>query len=158
MGRVQAVLRGIMGISIGALLLLAVFGPTPSRAQVMHDDGFALPWFHSRAQQMARQACENDLPECRDSVRRQLATEKIITTLAPWVLLCLFILGAVIYARRREAEREERRHQAARHHIRETQRSPRAQRDDNGADERAVEHDDEDDDGMGFGHPGDRRR
>ena len=113
------------------MLLMAAFSPTPALAQVMHDDGFALPWFHSRSQQMARRACEDELPECRESVRRQLATEKVITTIAPWVLLCLFMLGTVIYVRRRESQREERRHrQAARHHIREALSAPRrAQRD-----------------------------
>ena len=55
----------------------------PATAQQMHDDGVALPWFHSRAEQMARDACENDLPECRDSVRKQLATEKAITRTLP---------------------------------------------------------------------------
>jgi hypothetical protein len=154
MGRLQRVLCRALGLTIGALMLLAVFTPTPSLAQVMHDDGFALPWFHSRSQQMARRACEDELPECRESVRRQLATEKTITTIAPWVLLCLFMLGTVIYVRRREARREERRHQAERHHIREAHRAPRTPRD--GADEPAVEHGADDDD-MGFGHPGDRR-
>src|ERR1700740_2753429 len=85
------------------LLGFGAFAPVPARAQIMHDDGVPLPWFHTRAEKLARQACMHNLPECRDSVRQQLALELMITTLAPWVLLCLVIFGAVMYVRRRDA-------------------------------------------------------
>jgi hypothetical protein len=110
------------------LILLFGFGAfaaLPARAQIMHDDGVPLPWFHSRAERLARQACLHNLPECRDSVRRKLAVELMITTLTPWVLLCLVILGAVIYVRRREAARERRRHEAERHHAQAVANRPR---------------------------------
>jgi len=150
----RAVLRRGVALAFGALLLLGVFGAASSRAQVMHDDGLPLPWFHNRAQQMARQACEDDLPECRDSVRRQLVTEKMITNLLPWVLLCLVMLGAFVYVRRQEAVREGRRNQAARQHAREaTQRNARKGRGD--TDDRRPRDNGNDDD-LGLGHPNDR--
>jgi hypothetical protein len=99
------------------LVGFGAFAPLPAQAQIMHEDGVPLPWFHTRAEKLARQACMQNLPECRDSVRQELALELMITTLAPWVLLLLVILGAVIYVRRQEAVREVRRHEAQRHHL-----------------------------------------
>lgn len=102
------------------LILLVGFGafaPLPARAQIMHEDGVPIPWFHSRSEKLARQACMHNLPECRDSVRQKLAMELMITNLAPWVLLCLIVLGAVMYVRIRDAKREARRHEAQRHHA-----------------------------------------
>ena len=133
-------------------MFIGVLGAGPAMAQVMHDDGIALPWFHSRTTQMARDACENDLPECRDSVRRELATEKAITRTVPWVLICLAIWGAVRYARAREKVRERQREEAARHHVRASVRTKDAR-----LDERPPVSDDDVEDGLGFGHPGDKR-
>jgi hypothetical protein len=135
----------------GLLLLAVAFGGTPARAQIMHDDGITLPWFHSRADRMARQACEDELPECRDSVRRELVTEKLITTIAPWVLLLLVIIGAIRYVRYQERKRDAQRHDAARH-----QRAAKVAKASRGADDAPVRQSDADDDGLGFGHPGDR--
>jgi hypothetical protein len=136
------------------LLALSVQGMSPARAQVMHQDGFQIPWFHTRAEKLARQACEDDLPECRDSVRQQLAVEHTITNLAPWVLICLVILGAVIYVRRQEFVREKLRHEAQRHHVQAaTTKRARGGRDD----ARAGRDDPQDDaDDLDVGHPGDR--
>jgi hypothetical protein len=99
------------------LLGFAAFAPVPARAQIMHEDGVPIPWFHSRSEKLARQACMQNLPECRDSVRQKLATELMITNLAPWVMICLIVLGAVMYVRIRDAKREARRQAAQRHHA-----------------------------------------
>lgn len=132
-------------------LVLGAGLAAPARAQVMHNDGFSLPWFHTRAENLARQACEDNLPECRDSVRQKLVAEHLITTLAPWILLCLIILGAVVYTRRQEARRERRRHEAERQHV-------RAAKPTRNVREKTWDRDGptEEDDQLGLGHPGDR--
>jgi hypothetical protein len=136
---------------MAAALALGALASTPAAAQKMSDDGFAIPWFRSRSEQAARAACENDLPECRDSIRRQLATEKMITRFLPWILLCLLLLGAVRYVRMREARRLRQKQEAARKHVRPSLR-PKPARDEDAGEETEA------DDGLGFGAPGDRRR
>jgi hypothetical protein len=151
--------RWLIGVrlAVAALLVLAVWGSAPVQAQKMSDDGVLIPWFHSKAEQAARRACLNDLPECRDSVRRQIATEKVITLVAPWMATVLIIWGVVLYVRRRDARREEKRHQAQRAHIRDSKRTRPARRgaDDDGPKGMAEETDEDD---LGLGHPGDRTR
>jgi len=162
MRRERAIVRCVLGLCIGAMLLLSALGPTPAHAQVMRDEGFLIPWFHSRAEKLARQACQEELPQCRDSVRQQMAAEKAFTIFAPWVLLALFIWGAVIYVRRKEAQKEARRHEAERHHVREKQ----AKRPQSNMSRREILEDaedqptglDDDLDDMGPSRPGNRRR
>jgi hypothetical protein len=98
-----------------ALLLIgALCAAAPAQAQVMRDDGMPIPWFRSRAENLAREACLEFRPECRDSVRRQLATEMAITRTLPWVGLALLVWAAVVYARRREQARQRHREEVAR--------------------------------------------
>jgi hypothetical protein len=118
----------------------------------MHDDGIPLPWFHSRSERMARAACEAELPECRDSVRQELATEKAISRTVPWVLLCIAVWVAIRIVRAREQKRERAKQEAARHHVRTSARE--RQRPAANADGEAAE-DEVADDGFGMG-PGDR--
>jgi hypothetical protein len=133
-----------LGVVGGAL------APTPAAAQKMSEDGMQLPWFHSRAEKLARQACENDLPECRDSIRKKIATEKMITRTAPWVLLCLFLLGMSRYSRMRENRRRKKQEEIARHHVRS---SVREAKDKTRAAETEAVDDDSIDDGFGMGTP-----
>src|SRR5262249_52341489 len=100
------------------LILLLGFGAfgAPAQAQVMRQDGMTLPWFHTRSEKMARQACADNLPECRDSVRQKMVVEQIITLLAPWVALALILLIGSMYLRVRDRMREKRRHEAERVH------------------------------------------
>jgi hypothetical protein len=135
------------------MLGLGSLAPLPAAA-IMSDDGMQLPWFRSKAEKAARQACEDDLPECRDSIRKQIASEKAITRYLPWILLCLVILGAVRYVNMREKQRDRRREEAARHHVRASLREEKekANRTDD------DEADDDSGDGFGLGTPGDRGR
>jgi hypothetical protein len=154
MNRAPSVFRTAAKLVFCLLLVLSA-GASPARAQIMHNDGVALPWFHTRAEKLERQACEDNLPECRDSVRQQLAVEHMVTILAPWILLCLVMLGAVMYVRRRDAARERQRHQAERQHV-QTSRRPRGGRGDAGEQENAFDKPAADDENLGLGHPGDR--
>ncbi len=144
-------------VYLAGVLLLSSIGPVmlplPATAQIMHDDGMQIPWFRSKADKLARQACENDLPECRDSIRKQLATEKAITRYIPWILICLCLLGAARYARKREEERNRQKAEAARHHIRASLREQNERKPD-----RDDDDEDDVDDRLGMGTPGDKRR
>ncbi len=146
---------------IAIVLSLGAFGtvmaPTPAAAQKMNEDGIQLPWFRSRAEKLARAACEADLPECRDSVRKKIATEKVITSYAPWIMLCLFFLGASQYMRIRENRRRKKQEEVARNHVRANRQevknkaNTRSVGNDEGADDDAA------DDGFGMGTPKGRR-
>ena len=140
---------------VGAAILAVVMclGPFPAAAQKMHTDGMQLPWFRSKAQIIARQACEDELPECRDSVRKQLATEKAITSMAPWAMLAFAIIGALLYARRQEILKERRRQDAAREHTRSSARAKEAKA--RPASDERDEKSGDTDDGFGFSHPAD---
>ena len=144
---------GLRKLCFVVLLGLGSLAPLPAAAQKMSEDGVQLPWFRSKAENAARQACEEDLPECRDSIRKQIASEKAITRTFPWILLCLIVLGAVRYVNMREKQREQRRQEAARHHVRASLRQ------DKERSEAATGDDDESqDDDFGISTPGDRGR
>jgi hypothetical protein len=140
--------------------LLMLWLPAPASAQKMSDDGATLPsWFYSRAQLNARRACINDLPECRDSVRKQIVVERMVSLIAPWVLTALVFWGAVVLVRRRDAKRDERSRRLQRNRVREAKKPRQAER--RNGDEDTQEDNEKDeaiDDGLGLGHPGDRRR
>ena len=136
-------------LSLGLGVALA---PTPAAAQKMSEDGIQLPWFHSRAEKLARAACEADLPECRDSVRKKIATEKMITMTAPWIAVCLVFLGAARFSRMREAKRRKKQEELSRTHVRASVREAKTKTRD--ADAAAAAADDDSiDDGFGMGTP-----
>ena len=97
------------------LLLVGGLG-APASAQVMKRDGFAIPWFHSAADQRAREACENNQPDCRASVRAEIDQEKAISLLLPWALAGAVVLGVLFWMRKREQERIKKRRAAQRKH------------------------------------------
>ncbi len=137
-------------IAVLALILFGLLAPAPASAQVMRDDGLVLPsFFFSSAQQNARRACLAELPECRDSVRQQIATEKAISRMLPWILVCLAIWAAVRFVNMREKKRERARQNAARHHVRASVRE-RDAKEEARAKARA-ERENEDDDADGYG-------
>lgn len=89
----------------------------PAWAQVMPSQGIPIPWFHSPAERIQRDACRRNLPECRSSVRAQLEFEESITVILPWVALAIAILGVLFWLRRQEREREKRKRLARMHHT-----------------------------------------
>jgi hypothetical protein len=91
--------------------------PTAAVAQIMPDNGIDFGFFRSAQEKRARAACEQNLPECRADVRRQMQTEKGYSLLTPWILLGLGILGVLLYARKREKAKEEQRKLARRKHV-----------------------------------------
>ena len=104
-------------------LILALVGcgyvagsAAPARAQIMKPDGFTLPWFRSPAERRAREACEQNLPECRASVRRQIAEEKAASMVTPWLILGAGVLVALLWLRMQEKKKEKKRARAQRQH------------------------------------------
>lgn len=92
-------------------------GASSAAAQEIPQFGIPIPWFRSRAEKLARAACENNLPECRADVRRQLAAEKQVSLVTPWILLCLAVLGVLLYMRKKEKDRARQREEARRKHV-----------------------------------------
>jgi|GEM_PF-2342106 len=100
-----------------ALALLTAF-VAPVAAQDMGDNGYTLPdFFFSRAEQLARANCINDLPNCRSDVESQLQTERIVSLVLPWFLLALGLVFLLRYMRKKEQRKEMHRRMAQRKHI-----------------------------------------
>jgi hypothetical protein len=95
-----------------------VLGGVPSaHAQVMKPNGMALPGFlFPAAERRAREACLQQRPECRASVRAQIEQEMAYSLLIPWVLLGGAILGVLLWMRGKEKQKERARLVARAHH------------------------------------------
>jgi hypothetical protein len=106
--------RTILGVFA---LLVGLSVLAPARAQVMPSQGIDLPWFTSKAEQAQRDACRRNLPECRSSVRAQMALEESITVIVPWAGLGLAILGVLLWLRAQEKKRARRKKLARMHHT-----------------------------------------
>lgn len=105
------------------VLLLALIGcgyVAPAGAQIIKPDGITLPWFRSPAEQRAREACAQNLPECRASVRREMAQEKTATVITPWLILGVGVLVALLWLRAQERKKLKKRASAQRRHNPET--------------------------------------
>jgi len=89
----------------------------PARAQVMPEQGMTLPWFRSRSEEIQRDACRRNLPECRASVRAQMDLEQSITVILPWAALGVAVLGVLFYLRAQEKKRERKKKLARMHHT-----------------------------------------
>jgi preprotein translocase subunit Sec63 len=106
----------VLQIAVLVPLLLAGGFAAPASAQIMKRDGFTIPWLHSAAERRAREACQNNQPDCRPSVRKDIADEKAISLITPWLIMGGIILGALIWLRKREQEKVKKRRQAQRKH------------------------------------------
>ncbi|MGE3476867.1 MAG: hypothetical protein AB7H70_13785 [Rhodospirillaceae bacterium] len=89
----------------------------PARAQIMPSQGIDIPWFTSKSEKVQRDACRRNLPECRASVRAQMAVEESITVILPWAGLGIAILGVLFWLRAQEKKRERKKQLARRHHT-----------------------------------------
>ena len=116
--------RGGLPLRYNRLLQVAVMAPllmvgsfaAPASAQIMKRDGFTIDWFHSAGERRAREACENNQPDCRPSVRAEIDQEKAISLIVPWALAGGVILGALFWLRKREQDRLKKRRAAQRKH------------------------------------------
>lgn len=100
-----------------ALAVVTAFAGS-ARAQDMGDNGFTLPdFFFSRAEQLARANCINELPNCRSDVRDQLEIERMVSLIAPWFLLALGLVYLLRYMRQKEQRKAMHRRMAQRKHA-----------------------------------------
>lgn len=102
---------------LGAGVAVAPMLVAPARAQVMPEQGMTLPWFRSRSEEIQRDACRRNLPECRASVRAQMDLEQSITVILPWAALGVAVLGVLFYLRAQEKKRERKKKLARMHHT-----------------------------------------
>jgi hypothetical protein len=91
--------------------------PRAAMAQVIKPYGMPIPaFFFSGAERRAREACADELPTCRASVRAQMEQEMAISLVIPWIILGAGVLIALFYLRKAERQRAKARELARRHH------------------------------------------
>jgi hypothetical protein len=120
------------------------FAALPAQAQVMKQNGVAIPsFFFSGAEKRAREACAEERSDCRPSVKAQMDQEKQISLLFPWILLALGVLYMLMRLRKKEKLKEKARMAARAHH------DPSAYRKlDRDKDEKKPDRDNDNDDGI----------
>ena len=101
-------LSGLFSINPGSV--------APVHAQVFDPVGVSLPWFRSEAEKRDRQACEQNLPECKGSVRQEIAKERMASAITPWLLLGVAVLCVLVFLRVQERSRAKRRRRAQQRH------------------------------------------
>lgn len=90
-------------------------------------------------------------------MRKKIATEKVITSYAPWIMLCLFFLGASQYMRIRENRRRKKQEEVARNHVRANRHEAKTKANSRSIANDEDTDDDAADDGFGMGTPKGRR-
>ena len=110
-------MRRTRAIFSALVLLLGLAQLAPVRAQVMPSQGIDIPWFTSTSERAQREACRRNLPECRATVRAQMAVEQSITVMLPWAALGVAIIGVLFWLRNQEKKRERQKKLARMHHA-----------------------------------------
>jgi hypothetical protein len=96
---------------------LGVGAPSPATAQVIKPYGMPIPsFFFPAGEKRAREACADNLPSCRATVRAQMEFEMAISLIIPWIILGVGIVIALMYLRKQEQEKKKARDLARRHH------------------------------------------
>lgn len=122
--------------------LAGVGASAPAHAQVIKPYGMPIPsFFFSAGERRARDACADNRPECRASVRAQMEQEMAISLVIPWVILAIGILIVLFYLREQERKKAKAAGIARSHHdpgaFRKLDREPRTK--GNNADDDDVE-------------------
>lgn len=107
--------RKLLQVAVLAPALVCGVAPEAG-AQIMKRDGFTLNWFASPAERRAREACANNQPDCRPSVRDQMDKEKAFSLLLPWALAGAIVLGVLFWLRKQEQEKLKKRRTAQQKH------------------------------------------
>lgn len=94
-----------------------VAAPRPAAAQVIKPYGMPIPsFFFPAGERRAREACAEESPNCRASVRAQMEQEMAISLVIPWILLGAGVLLVLFYLRAEEKKKAKARELARRHH------------------------------------------
>lgn len=133
-------LRRLLQVMILAPVLLCGGAPEAG-AQIMKRDGFTIDWFSSPAERRAREACANNQPDCRPSVRDQMDKEKAFSLLLPWALAGAIVLGVLFWMRKREQEKLKKRRAAQRKHDPKAYKKLDQSKEDRAAEAAASEED-----------------
>jgi len=89
----------------------------PAVAQVMKQQGLPIPaFFFSGAERRAREACADNLPNCRASVRAQMEQEMEISLTLPYVGLGIGLIVVLVMLRGQEKKKAKARALARSHH------------------------------------------
>ena len=103
-----------------ALAVMAFFagpGASPAQAQVIKPYGMPIPsFFFSPGEERARDACAQNLPTCRASVRAEMEQEMAISLVIPWIILAVGVLIVLFYLRAQEKKKAQARAAARKHH------------------------------------------
>jgi hypothetical protein len=103
-----------------ALAALGVFSAAtapPAHAQIIKPQGIPIPsFFFSPAERRAREACAQELPNCRTAVRAQMEQEMAVSLALPWVMLGIAVLAVLFWLRGQERKKAQARLAARANH------------------------------------------
>ncbi|MBY0508941.1 MAG: hypothetical protein K2P94_02205 [Rhodospirillaceae bacterium] len=89
----------------------------PAAAQVFKQQGLPIPsFFFSGAERRAREACADNLPNCRASVRARMNQEMEISLTIPYIVLAVGLITALVWLRGQEKKKAKARALARAHH------------------------------------------
>ncbi len=109
--------RCFLILSIAVLAVFPGVGAPPAVAQVIEPYGMPIPsFFFSPAERRAREACAQELPECRASIRADMEQEMAISLMLPWIMLAVAVLGVLFWLRAEEKKKLRARALARQHH------------------------------------------
>jgi hypothetical protein len=104
-------------LMLAAVLLAAMGAAAPAHAQIIKPQGLTLPGFlFTPAERRAREACIEERPECRATVRAEIEQEMAISLTLPWILLAACVLGVLFWLRGQEKKKAAVRAAARRNH------------------------------------------
>ena len=110
-------LRLLLQLCAVLTVFVGVGAPRPAEAQVFKPQGMPIPsFFFPAAERRAREACANNEPNCRASVRAQMEQEMAISLTFPWIILGAGVLVVLFYLRKQEKKRAAVRALARRNH------------------------------------------
>jgi hypothetical protein len=90
----------------------------PATAQVFKQQGLPIPsFFFSGAERRGREACADNLPNCRASVRARMNQEMEISLTIPYIILAVGLVIVLVWLRGQEKKKAKARALARSHHA-----------------------------------------
>ena len=103
-----------VGLWLATILVSGVFFAAPVQAAetapIIKGRGIAIPsFFFPSLKARQRDACANELAECRPAIRAEMEEEMAYSMILPWALVGVGVLGSLFYLRAQEKKKQKQR-------------------------------------------------